>query len=800
MNTVGVLATFLSVAIIPSDQGVTEPISFDQNIKPLLQRHCLGCHNPDVSKSGLDLSTLASSSSPAASGFAAIVPGDLESSELVYRITTEDQLNRMPPEGTRLSDAEVEVFRRWIAQGANWPSEAGQISKTDHWAYQTRTQPHPPQVSDSLASSVSNPIDRFVVARLESESLSPSPEAEPARLLRRVYLALIGVPPSLEEVDAFLAAPTDQAYATVVDRLLASAQFGEHWARPWLDLARYADSNGFQADQLRESWAYRDWVIDAMNDDLPYDQFVVKQLAGDLLPAPTEADRIATGFHRATTCNVEAGVNPEENRVNQIIDRVNTTATAFLGTTLECAQCHDHKYDPFSQTEYYQLFAFFNNTPIEVTLSKGTQYEFDGPTMELPLTVEEQSKHSRLLTRREALQRRLDRSTAEETALATRLTPELQSINAALENLSPATTLVMVEREEPRETRLLRRGNFLDPGEVVEPGTPSVLHPMATELPRNRLGLGEWLVDPSNPLLARVTVNRWWSELFGHGIVESPEDFGTRAEPPSHPDLLDWLAVELVDRDWSRKELIRLIVMSSTFRQSSMLRPVHRELDPENRLLSRGPRFRMAAEMIRDNALATSGLLSRQIGGPTVMPYQPGGVWRAVGRNAPKWDEDRGPDRYRRGLYVVVRRAAPYPSFVTFDAPDRTTCTVKRPKTNTPLQALVLLNDPAFVEAAYGLADRIIRCCPSASPTDRLTFAFQTVLSRQPQDHEVQELLHLYEREQTRFERSSDQTSEFLSLLPSHMFRPSGSAASEFASWVVVGTVLLNLDETITIN
>ncbi len=899
------------------------------------------------------------------------------------------------------------------------------VAQAPHWAYRKPARPAVPTVDE--ASWANNAIDGFVLARIRAAGLAPSSRADAPRALRRLYLDLLGLPPSVEAVERFEQDPSDAAWARAVDELLASPRFGEHWARHWLDLARYADSNGFQADQLRESWAYRDWVIQALNDDMPFDRFTIEQLAGDLLPAATPSQRIATGFHRTVTCNVEAGVHPEANRVNQVVDRVNTTATVWLGTTMECAQCHAHKYDPFSQREYFGLFAFFNNTPIEVENPRGevgVQYDFCGPWMELPLSDEQvahkqrlDSERAELVAQRDALvaraaearadwerdlrarlaampawrpltvaafsstgdedhrvlddgsiliegrvpdtttyrarvdtalrgvravridalthpslpgtgpgrgdvkrpnfilsefelsaapmrgaalervalravradyeqggwpvanavdgklktgwaiggqfgkdhhaifrtssplggdegatlefvleQRygrgrtlgrfrlsafcgdpellsvpakvrrilgRSDRTPAQEQRLkdyylstlpeVAQVTRALEDVDARLAAIEPSKTLVMVELDEPRETRVLRRGDYLQPAEQVTPHTPAVLHAFDEELPRDRLGLARWLVDEDNPLVARVTVNRWWAQVFGRGLVTTVEDFGARGAAPSHPGLLDWLAVELVESGWSMKHVLRQIVTSETYRQSARRRT---DEDPENRLLARGPRFRMNAEMIRDNALAVSGLLSLEMGGPPVFPPQPDGLWRQTGRNEPKYVTATDADRWRRGVYVVWRRAAPYPSFVMFDGPDRAACHPVRSRTNTPMQALALMNDRAYVEAAVGLARRAL-ALRAAGAGERLAATFRLALARRPSAREAAHLEDVLARERARL---ADEPAAAAALLA--QAAAVGVADDldrvELAAWFHVATVLLNRDEVIT--
>jgi len=639
-----------------------------------------------------------------------------------------------------------------------------------------------------------NEIDYFVLARLESAGLAPSPPAEKDRLLRRAYLDLIGLPPSPAEIDAYLADPAPVRYERMVDRLLASPFYGEHWARHWLDLARYADSNGFQRDGFRELWAYRDWVIRAFNDDMPFDQFTIEQLAGDLLPNATPAQKIATGFNRCPTVNVEAGTDQEENRVNQVLDRVNTTATVWLGSTIQCAQCHDHKYDPISQKEYYQLFAFFNNTEIETQFrsAKATAaIDFVSPSMDVAPPADFEQQRRRLAEQIIGLKNQL--GAAQNGNQKKKIQQRLNRAKSALEKLEHPQTLIMRELPAPRDTAVLVRGSFLHPGEPVEPATPAFLHAVATQ-PSNRLTFARWLVDRSNPLVARVTVNRWWAEFFGHGLVSTPEDFGVQGAAPSHPQLLDLLAVRFMNKGWSMKTIHKSIVMSATYRQSSRLTSELLRIDPGNQLYARGPRFRMDAEMIRDNALAASGLLSLKQGGPPVRPYQPPDVWRVAGLVDNTYQVSEGEDRYRRGIYTVWRRSAPYPSFVAFDAPDRSACTVKRSRSNTPLQALALLNDPVYVEAAQQLARRVLAERPLAGVDDRIEHLFRVCLTRGPQPSEVKVLHEALVRELARLQahpKAAEAATGSVTL-------PGGASREELAAWQHLATILLTLDEMIT--
>jgi hypothetical protein len=1014
------LAVLWAAVLLPASQlRAAQPPDFGRDIFPILRRSCLECHGAKLQEANLRLDDRQS----VFDHYSAIVPGDAENSELYRRIALpagHDEI--MPAVGKPLTKAQTELIRQWINSGAEWPED---FQLGSHWAYIAPSKPPTPEVSNP--AWLRNPLDAFILTRLDKEGLAPSPEADPATLVRRVYLDLIGLSPSPAEVKAFAAEPSDAAYRELVDRLLASPQFGERWARPWLDLARYADSHGFQRDDLRQIWAYRDWVIRALNDDMPFDQFTIEQLAGDLLPHATESQRIATGFHRSTMTNVEAGSDPAETRINQVIDRVNTTATVWLGTTLECAQCHDHKYDPFTQKEYYQLLAFFNNTAIEADRTNPKapgSIRFLGPRMTLGGEGRDKQEAAReelaAIERQLARQTRQLRSeaTAWEERLRTRVANSAQAhvlemrefasaegaahqtlddgsvllsddppdtdvytftvdaqlsgitafklealthdslpgsgpgrgdskrpnfvlnefevsaaprgsgqfapvrltsakadfsqrgfdvaraidgdpksawaiapkffaphwarfhtaepltyadgatlrfrlvqifgggrtigrlrisaitgdptaeaipadivrildipkerrtrqerralfrfqldqdekvialresraeVEARLKGNSSPTTLVMQELAEPRKTMIFDRGDYRQPTDQVEPGVPAVLHQF-DEKGRDRLALAKWLVDRRNPLVARVTVNRWWAEIFGHGLVETVEDFGVKGELPTHLELLDWLAVEFMDGGWSMKHVLRTIVTSAAYRQSSRVTPQMLELDDQNKLYARGPRVRMDAETIRDNALSIGGLLSLKQFGPPIRPYQPDGLWVKLGGERIDYIVSPGEDRYRRGIYVVLKRGAPYPSFVNFDASARLACKARRSRSNTPLQALTLLNDPVYVEAASALALRALSEQPNGNIDSRIDYMFRLCVCREPSPLERSALRRLYEQQLLDARRDPQSAQKLVGSLR----LPPGASRDELAAWFAVATALLNLDETIT--
>jgi hypothetical protein len=842
------LAAEPPAAAIKVPPAADRVVDFVRDIQPIFVERCNSCHGEDEQEGQLRLDAKAIVMQGGKSG-PLFITDKSEESLLIKRVVGVGG-KRMPLDDEPLSEEQIGLIRAWIDQGAKWPegvgSKATEVKR--HWAYVTPRLPQPPAVRDQ--NWPENAIDRFVLARLEKEGLAPSPVADRERLIRRVGLDLIGLPPSVAEVDAFVADQSPDAVERLIDRLMASPRYGERWTTPWLDAARYADSNGYQRDGHRTIWPYRDWVIRALNSDMPFDRFTIEQIAGDLLPNATLDQQIATGFHRCTTVNVEAGTDEEENRVNQVLDRVNVTGTVWLGTTLECCQCHDHKYDPFTQRDYYQLFAFFNNSPKETyQRTKGSaSLDFGGPEIKLPADKDLEARRATMASRREQLEAQLaicledemtglaaweremavaekadsaklpanirkllaiasaKRNAKQQTQIrkyfvdnhptAKKMQAEMDELQKELDALLPPSSLVMTEMSEARATAILQRGDFLSPGETVQPAAPRVLPPLATDAPKNRIALAQWLVDAANPLTARVQVNRAWAQFFGRGIVASEEDFGTQAEPPTHPELLDWLAVELRDHNWSAKRVHRRIVESATYRQSSKFRPELATRDPYNLLLARGPRVRLTAELIRDNILAVSGQLSSKAGGPPVLPPQPDGIWRVTGAVDNTYRTSQGADAWRRGVYTVWRRSATYPSFVNFDAPDRSACIVKRPRSNTPLQALTLLNDPVYVMAAGALADRVMQDSSGRSLDEQLKYAFRAVLSRQPAPAELSSLRSIHSQS---LERYRNDPKGLKQLVAKREMAHSADAAN-WAAWFTVAQALLNLDETITKN
>ncbi len=775
-------------------------VDYVRDVKPLLAAHCVRCHNAAKPRADLRLDTAKGLAVGGKNG-PAVLPGKGNESSIVLALRGEGEGERMPLKRPPLTAKQIETIQRWIDQGAKAPDDETPSKPPIHWAFVAPIRPDLPAVKDETWSR--NPIDRFILARLEKEGLSPSPEADRVTLIRRASLDLLGLPPKPSEVDAFVADKRANAYETMIDRLLSSPHYGERWGRLWLDGARYADSNGYSIDAPRVIWPFRDWVINALNHDQPFDQFTIDQLAGDLRPEASLPQKVATGFHRNTPINQEGGIDVEQFRIDSVLDRVNTTASVWLGLTLGCSQCHDHKYDPLSQSEYYQFFAFFNNvdeielplaSPEEVAKSQATEkavddylakIAIDDPSLwdkqkawETALDMVERQKQSQevrtafdvVFEKRDKAQKQLvfaafidqDKSVAKHRKAIT-----------AIKKNSPkiTTSMVVQERKESRETHRLTQGDFTRPAEQVTPGVPAALPKLAAQgSAPNRMDLARWLVDPANPLTARVTVNRLWQEHFGLGLVETDNDFGTQGSLPSHPQLLDWLATEFIQQGWSLKAMHRLIVSSATYRQASRLQADLRSKDPDNRLLARQSRLRLDAELVRDAALASSGLINEKIGGPSVFPPQPDGVMN-FGQMRREWTTSKDSERYRRGLYTFCLRATPHPLFTLFDAPDGTRACTRRLRSNTPLQALTLLNDEAFVECARSLAVLLVETVKSDD--DRLDVLFERCLARRPSPRERDRLRSLLTQQRA-------------------------TSKDESLAWLTVARVVLNLDEFIT--
>jgi len=1006
-------------------------IDYNRDVRRILSDKCFTCHGPDGEQrqAGLRLDQQESAFAKLESGETAIVPGKPDESELIHRITTDDEFTRMPPPESekQLSAAEIETLKKWIAAGGAYQK---------HWSFITPTRPELPAVD--RPGFVQNPIDQFILKKLEETKLSPNPQASKESLIRRVTFDLTGLPPTIEEIDAFLQDNSPNAYEKVVDRLLSSPRFGEHMARYWLDAARYGDTHGLHLDNERSIWLYRDWVIDAFNENKPFDEFTVEQLAGDLLPNPTIDQKIATGFNRCNVTTSEGGSIAEEYLVRYAVDRVETTSTVFMGMTMGCAVCHDHKYDPFTMTDFYSMFAYYYSlkekamdgnallppptikvpteeqtqqmeayntqiaalkkeikekllaveytdpTPdasqdlsredfvwIEDELPTGskpqgnTPWEFvsieqkpvfsgttastrtadglsqhfftdanpplliggedtlfayvyldpDNPPTEIMLQFNDGSWDHRAvwgdknaidwgklgtasrqymgelpplgewtrlevsaakvglkpgsklngwaftqfagtvywdkagintitpqagmqfesLARWDAVQRGLKgeglpkeitnliniepekrndgqqkqlkdyflesvyKGTQETFGPLKKQLAELEKNQTELDKQIPST-LIMEDMEEKRQAYVLIRGEYEKPDEnrPVEPNVPTFLPPLPDDAPKNRLALARWLVSAEHPLTSRVTVNRYWQKFFGTGLVKTAEDFGSQGESPSHPELLDWLAVEFRESGWDIKAMQKRIVMSGTYRQSSVVDPQKYTTDPENRLLARGPRFRLDAEIVRDNALALSGLLVEQVGGKSVKPYQPKGLWNAVGytsSNTANFTQDQGDALYRRSMYTFWKRTSPPPSMSIFDAPSREACTVRRERTNTPMQALALMNDIQYVEAARLYARRIMTEA-GESDRDKIIWAFRSATSRMPKDNEIEVVEKLLGKYREKYSQQADQAQALLSV--GEYPRDESLDIKEQAAWTMIANLILNLDETIS--
>ena len=960
MLTFIVLALMLASPELLKVRSADEPIRFGRDILPILAANCLSCHGPDEKnrQAGLRLDLEETAKAARRAGMP-VKPGDPAASLIIARITSTDPDLVMPPPSAhkKLSHGQVELLRRWIAAGAPWGR---------HWSFEPVRLP-------ILDRSAAHPIDQLVDRSLAAKGIQRRSAAPPQILVRRLWLDLIGLPPTPEIAERFAADPSPQAWQSMVDELLARPQFGEHWARMWLDLARYADTKGYEKDLGRTIWPYRDWVINALNADMPLDRFTMDQLAGDLLPTPDQAQIIATAYHRNTMTNDEGGTDNEEFRVAAVKDRVDTTLQVWMGLTAGCAKCHTHKYDPISHQEYYRLFAIFNQTedadrhdeaptlemlsppekerrqelksridtlekqlahlaqpvdtagwrvlevreavsrdkatlkvePGNLVTASGTnppedtfelttvlpagthtalrlealpEKQGDGQLavgrnsstgnvvvsefrvstadralafkraradfsavdgdiaraidgrettgwsiksrsrephtaifdLALPLrlerpttlqvTISHQNSDSSSLRRFRLLSTDLDPARIglpAQAAEVRRLIDDLATVYEAQAKLNDSVVKLPIMRElgadKLRTTRIHLRGNFLDPGEEVAPAVLASFHPFPTDAPVNRLGLARWLVDRDNPLTPRVWANRIWARLFGLGIVETEEDFGAQGSLPTNPELLDWLAATYRDQGWSLKRLLRAIVLSETYRQSSVITPTLQQADPRNTLLARGARYRLSAEMIRDQALSISGLLSTRMGGPPVMPPQPAGLWRST-YNGQKWIDSEGQDRHRRGIYTYLKRTTPYPLMTTFDAGSGEVCQIRRLRTNTPLQALVTLNDPVFLEAAAGLAHRMVTA--ATDDAQRATYGLRLAVIRGPRPEEAAPLVTLYQDTVRSFRSSPEKAADLLRMTQA---RPvEGVDNPSLAAWIVVANTILNLDEVLT--
>ncbi len=742
--------------------AIPEAISFNFHVKPILSDNCFACHGPDANKRKaglrLDIEADAKDELKENAGKYAIVPGDAAISELLARVNTEDESIVMPPPEThlKLSKREKLILEKWIEQGAEYEP---------HWSFTPPEKSPLPTVKDD--DWPRNDIDYFTLRAMEDQGLSPEKEADAPKLLRRLSIDLTGLPPTKEELDRFIEDNEMADYEAVIDYYLDKPAFGEQMAREWLDVARYADSHGYQDDSYRTMWPWRDWVIHAFNQNYPYDKFLTWQLAGDLLPEATREQVLATGFNRNHPITQEGGVIDEEYRSTYVTDRTNTLGKGILGLTLECAKCHDHKYDPLSQKDYFSVYAFFNyvnekGLRMDAVRAKDLKYYADAPF----ISIEDQ---------------------------------DLEGILSFVNKKDTLPLNVMVMNDSAvKKTHVLSRGNYDAPTDEVEPSTPASILAFSKDYPKNRLGLARWLVSEENPLTARVYVNRLWAKLFGRGLVVTTEDFGNQGALPTHPELLDWLAVEFVENDWDVKYLLKTMVSTATYRQSSVIQPKKEQIDPENIYLARGPRFRLSAEEIRDYFLTTSGLLNDELGGPSVKPYQPPGLWEETNAGNDRgiltsYMPDSGAALYRRSLYTFWKRTLPPPTMTIFDAPNRDLCEVRRQKTNTPLQALALQNDEQVLEAARVLASNVANDVEDNE--DAIRHLFNSILIRDPTGDEMELMLDYLESNREKFE---EQTEDAEKLIAVGQHDQTAEDTIEAASLMLVAQVLYNLDETIT--
>lgn len=735
-------------------------IDFNYDVKPILSDKCFACHGPDEKKRQadfrLDTEEGAFKALKSNAHHFAIVKGKPEESYLIKRILSEDPLFHMPPPESNLvlTDHEKKILEKWIEQGATYKK---------HWAF---IPPVRPEVPDESSDRIVNDIDRFILAKLREKNLKPNAEADKEHLVRRVSFDLTGLPPTLEQVDKFLNDDSPNAYEKLVDELLASSAYGERWANYWLDVSRYGDSHGYQDDLPRVMWPWRDWVIHAFNKNLPYDEFVTWQVAGDLLPEANLEQILATGFNRNHKITQEGGAIPEEYRTEYVVDRTNTFGKAFLGISVECSRCHDHKYDPVSQKEFYSIYSFFNQAKEKGLINYG---ELPKPNIQITQTE---------------------------------VNSILSFVNNKTIGAKDTVKVMVMADDQPRKTFVLDRGVYDAPTQVeVMPGAPDAILPYdSARYGSNRLGLTNWLFAPDHPLTARVMVNRLWQEVFGRGIVSTSDDFGNQGALPSHPELLDYLSVEFREKGWDMKSMLKLMVMSSTYKQSSASTKKQRETDPDNIYLARSSRYRLNSEMIRDNILASSGLLHAELGGPSVKPYQPEGLWEAIsvgikGRGESEYIADKGEKLYRRSLYTYWRKTIPPPAMLIFDSPMKEFCEVRRVRTSTPLQALNMLNDPQLLEAARVLGSKLVE--DASLPLEKkIALAFRKITSRQPEDREVKILVQGYQDERERYNANHAEAKKFL-MVGAYPQNPDLDVV-ECAAMMHVVSIIYNLDETIS--
>jgi len=746
------------ISVNSSNKTVPEVVDFTFDVKPIISDRCFKCHGPDKNAIEGDLSLNSPEDAYKALGelkdHFAIVPKDIKKSTLVERIYSEDPNLKMPPPESNLdlSEYEKEILTKWIEQGAEYKA---------HWAFSPPVQPEIPSPKENWGN---NEIDDFILAKLEQNGIAPSKKASKEKLVRRVSFDLTGLPPSVSQIQNFLEDTSDKAYENLIDSLLVTNDYAEHMAAEWMDISRYADTHGYQDDFERTMWPWRDWVIHAFKNNMPYDQFVTYQLAGDLMPDAGLEQILATGFNRNHKITAEGGVIPEEYRIEYVEDRTTTLGIAFLGLTLECARCHDHKYDPISQEAHFQFFSFFNSIP-EKGLLAGRN-DLGDPYINI--------------TEKEA-------------------EGVLSFINMKSSPMKEVPVMVMKEMNEPRPSFILNRGVYDQPTTEVFPSTPESILAYSEEYPKNRLGLSKWLFNNENPLTSRVAVNRLWQRMFGAGIVSTSYDFGNQGALPTHPELLDFLAIKFREEGWDTRKMLKYMALSETYQQSTDIAPELLEIDPENKLLARASRLRLSAEMIRDQALAVSELLNKEVGGPSVKPYQPDGIWEETtgggGGSTASYIQSTGEDLYRKSLYTFWKRTVPPPSMMTFDAASRDICTVKRQETNTPLQALVLLNDPQVIEASRALALNALSK-NGQSVDEQIKYIFQRATSRLPSETELSSLSKYYDDMLIQVKQEEVKPESYLTIGAYEV--PDSINKEKLAALSLTSHTILNLDETIT--
>lgn len=817
-------AAIAAFAALPAFEALPAPVEYNRDVRPILSDNCFACHGPDqgARKASLRLDTREGLFAASKNNSPVVEPGRPDASALLQRMLHTDPDERMPPPESNkdLSQKQIATVRAWIEQGAPWQG---------HWAFIPPQRATPPEAKKPTWPR--NAIDQFILARLEKEKLSPSPEADRRTLIRRLHFDLTGLPPSPEEVDAYVAVAGSDAYEKAVDSLLDSERFGERMAVYWLDLVRYADTVGYHGDQEMNISPYRDYVINAFNANLPFDQFTIEQLAGDLLPDATLWQKVASGYNRLNMTTEEGGAQPGEYLIKYAADRVRSTATVWLAATMGCAECHDHKFDPYTQKDFYRFAAFFADIEEKgkYTGRMGRPPEMMVPTPEEAGRLEEiESKIPELTSQIATLRKGLNAAPPnDEVKLALRIKPERRNkddqrlvaeyyekhapdlgraqrdldtrLNEKKELEATIRKTLITVSVKPRDTRVLHRGEWMDTtGEIVPPGAPAFLpQPNSDDARLTRLDLARWFVSRDNPHTARAFVNRLWKLFYGNGLSKNLDDIGSQGEWPTHPELLDWLAVNFMDKGWDVKRMIKLMVMSSTYRQTSVASPGLRERDPANRLYSRQSRWRLEAEFIRDNALSVSGLLVNKLGGLSAKPYQPAGYYGHLNFPTRSYKPDTDENQYRRGVYTHWQRTFLHPSMLAFDAPSREECVAQRPISNTPSAALALLNDPSYVEAARAFAQNII-AQGGADIETRLHWAFRKALSRDPSDDETTVLKNLLKSHLSEFERQRDAATKALNVGLAQ--RPADTNAAELAAWMSVARTLLNLNETITRN